>query len=342
MHQKPSKTCSFQICLLVVVATAFFVQAPPALAAKTLASKALAAAIENNTLDQVKQEVMMDAAQKQRFDIDESGIEALGRDLLSQGNTKQAVEILQLNQGIHHNSPRAAVALGDAYQTSGDDIQARVYYDMALNLDPDNEQAKQGVAKTGSSQEVAMGAMGGAEFDPASIQDAMAQMGMEMTPEQQKKMQEAMALMEQYQETGEMPQASSPPKQPAPRRSSQSATEPTHESEFCEVLHRFNSHKRISDPQIRARVEGHYQEPDHANWAWNVESTCGDFLIAVPLWADVSPPVLELEGDNRFEDANGATWEFEMGGDGKPTSVVRTDAEGTTTKMMRLGDPKKY
>jgi len=313
---------------------------PTAAHAKTLASKALADAIENGTLDQVKQELFMDVHQKQKFEFDEAGMEELGRKQLDQGKERLGVEILQINQVIHNTSPRAANALGDGYRASGDDISARVYYDMALRMDPGNEHAKQAIEESGESAEEL--AMGGMEFDPEAMQAAMAQMGMEMTPEQQQMMQEGMAQLQQLQETGEMPQASSQPKQQASRQTSPSDSQPTHESEFCEVLHRFNAEKKITDPQVRARVEGEYGEPGDTLRTWNVESTCGEFLIAVPLWADVSPPVLDLKGGSTFEDANGWIWKFEMGGDGKAKSVVQTSSDGETTEMKRLGDPRSY
>lgn len=342
MNQKSSRT---HICLAIVVAVACLTQTPGVLAAKTLASKALAAAVASGTLDQVTQEVMMDAVQKQQFDIDEAGIEALGRQLVSAGDTDNGVRILQLNQGLHHSSPKAAVALADAYKASGDDIQASVFYDMALRMDPDNQAAQLGRAETGSAEEMAMGAMGGMEgweVDPEAMQELMAQMGQDVSPEKIKEMQEAMELLQQYQDSGEMPQEVASAGTQSPGSTQEATAEAKYESEFCEVLHRFNSQKRIHDAQVRNRVSGNYQEPDRANWTWNIETTCGDFLVAVPLWADVSPPVMEHQGGNTFQDANGSTWVFEMGGDGKPTSVTRNDANGTSTKMKRLGEPQQY
>ena len=345
MNQKVSKRLAPQLVALTVLVCVYLIQAHPVAAAKTLASKALAAAVADGTLDQVTQEVMMDAFQKQQFEIDEAGIEALGRQLVATGDTDNGVQVLQLNQGLHHSSPKAAVALADAYKASGDDIQASVFYDMALRMDPDNQAAQRGRAETGSAEEMAMGAMGGMEgweVDPEAMQELMAQMGQEVSPEQIQEMQDAMEQMQQYQESGEMPQAVSSARREAPQPAQEATAEAKYESEFCEVLHRFNSQKRIHDAQLRNRVSGNYQEPDHTNRTWNIETTCGDFLVAVPLWADVSPPVMEHQGGNTFRDANGSTWEFEMGGDGKPTSVTRSDANGTSTKMKRLGEPQQY
>jgi tetratricopeptide (TPR) repeat protein len=345
MKLDSSKIRQPKIYLLLVVTATFLFAPTSARATRTLASEALAAAITNGTLDEVTQEVMMDAFQKQRFEIDEAGIEALGRSLLAQEKNHESVQILQLNQGLHHTSPAAAVALADAYLASGEDVQASIYYEMALRMDPQNDAAKRGLEETGSVEEMAMGsmaAMADMEFDPAAMQDAMAQMGMEMSPEQLQEMQEAMELMQQYAESGEMPQAMSSPQQQTRRAAPEATAEAKYESEQCEVLHRFNAHKRVLDAALRASVTGNYQEPDHANWTWNIESYCGDFLVAVPLWADVGPPVLEAKGGNSFADSNGATWQFEMDKNGKTTGVLRTDADGTATKLKRLGDPKKY
>jgi len=328
MNQRSSKSQNLRICLLIVFVLAWLSQPSIVLAAKTLASKAMAAAIEQGTFRDVKKEMIMDIYQKQRYDFDEQGIEALGRKLLGQGEEKTAIDVLQLNQVIHGQSPRAANALADAFRDSDNPTMARMYYDTALNLDSDNQHARQALEEMDGE-----GADTG--FDTESMQDAMAQMG--MSPEQQQQMQESMAELQKYQDD--------PGSYQAPERKKQKSAppaEPTYESEFCEVLHKYNAEKKISDPEVRTRVEGHYQDPGHKNWTWNVESTCGEFLIAVPLWADVSPPVLKLKGGNTFEDFNGDIWDFEMGGDGKVTGVTRTSSDGTVSEMPRLGDPRSY
>ena len=122
------------------------------------------------------------------------------------------------------------------------------------------------------------------------------------------------------------------------------AEEPAHESEFCEVLHRFNSDKKIPDAALRARFEGEYGAAGDADRrrTWNVETACGEFLVAVPLWADVSPPVLFQKGENRLEDSMGGSWAFEIGGDGKAEGVTQTSQDGATSEMKRLGDPRSF
>jgi hypothetical protein len=108
------------------------------------------------------------------------------------------------------------------------------------------------------------------------------------------------------------------------------------------VLNRFNADKKISDETIRQRVEGEYGRAEDTDRlkTWNIETVCEDYLVAVPLWADVGPPVLMDTGGDVFEDFNGATWDFQVGDDGVASSVIMTSADGTVTTMDRLGDPK--
>ena len=153
---------------------------------------------------------------------------------------------------------------------------------------------------------------------------------------------EAMAQMEAYQQNPSPHQA---PKQPVstkqPRKSSAPA-EPRYESELCEVLHRFNADKKIPDAQVRSRVEGNYGSPGNTMRTWNVETTCEEFLVAVPLWADVSPPVMTPTSGDTFEDAMGGTWTFRMDGEGKASEVAYLSSDGTVSEMKRLGDPRSY
>ena len=320
-----------------------------ALAAKTLASEAIATALEEDNFRQIQQELMMDLQQRQKFEFDEAGVEALGRRLLGQGESDTAIEVLQLNQVLHSQSPTAAVAVADAYQQAGQATVAGVYYEKALALDPGNQQARSGLQQAdGGGEDPAMGAMGDWELDPEAMQESMAQMGMEMSPEQMAQMQAAMEQLQQMQAGGGRV---STPEPASTSRSTSSQTkqaaasaEPAHESEFCEVLHRFNSDKKVPDAGVRARYEGEYGSVADAarNKTWNVETACGEFLLAVPLWADVSPPILMQKGENRFEDSLGGTWSFHVGDDGKVKEVTQTSQDGTTTKMKRLGSPRSY
>jgi hypothetical protein len=119
---------------------------------------------------------------------------------------------------------------------------------------------------------------------------------------------------------------------------------PAGASEFCDVLNRFSAEKKISDPEVRSRVEGEYGRSDDSDRlrTWNIETVCEDFLVAVPLWADVSPPVMTHKGGDLFEDYSGATWEFVVGGDGAIVGVRMTASDGAVTEMERLGDPRSF
>jgi hypothetical protein len=114
--------------------------------------------------------------------------------------------------------------------------------------------------------------------------------------------------------------------------------------EFCEVLNRFNAEKKITDPEVRARYEGEYGQADDTQHlrTWNIETACDEFLVAVPLWADVSPPVLEYQGGELFKDAMDSTWEFHVDDNGTVTGVTMTSATGKATDMVRLGDPRSF
>ncbi len=125
---------------------------------------------------------------------------------------------------------------------------------------------------------------------------------------------------------------------------SQAAPEAAYNPEFCEVLERWNADKKISDAKTRDRFSGEYGRADDVDrrQTWSVETACGEFLVAVPLWADVSPPVLSRKSDNLFEDSMQATWEFQVGGDGAVTGVKMISADGTVSTMTRLGASRHW
>ena len=337
-----------RIRLLSALFVLILLQPVTTLAAKTLSSKAIESALEQGTFRQVQQDLMMDLHQRQKFEFDEAGVEALGRRLLGQGESDTAIEVLQLNQVLHSQSPTAAVAVADAYRQAGQSTIAQVYYEKALDLDPGNRDARRGLQETeGAEADPMTGAMGDWELDPEAMQESMAQMGMEMSPEQMAEMQEAMERLQQMQdgtEPAEAPRLTQRSDSTSRASEAVAPADPAHESEFCEVLHRFNSDKKIPDAGVRARFEGEYGTAADAarGRTWNVETACGEFLVAVPLWADVSPPVLDQKGGTRFEDAMGGSWFFEIGSDGKAKGVTQTSKDGTTSEMKRLGSPRSY
>ena len=64
--------------------------------------------------------------------------------------------------------------------------------------------------------------------------------------------------------------------------------------------------------------------------------------MVVPLWADVSPPVLEQKGETLFEDYTGNIRVFEVGDENLTTGVKMTAPDGTVNEMKRLGDPRSF
>ena len=146
--------------------------------AKTLASEAIETALENGTFQQVQQDLMMDLHQKQRYEFDEAGVETLGRRLLAEYQMDTAIEVLQLNQVLHSESPQAAVAVADAYRESGQSMVAQVYYDKALSLDPGNHEARRGMQEIdGEDAGSKIGTGDDWELGPEAMQESLAQMG---------------------------------------------------------------------------------------------------------------------------------------------------------------------
>ena len=72
---------------------------------------------------------------------------------------------------------------------------------------------------------------------------------------------------------------------------------------------------------------------------WNVETACGEFLIAVPLWADVSPPVMGLDSAQHLRGRHGRTWDLRDGWRRQSHRVIYIAPDGTRPEMKRLGDP---
>ncbi len=312
--------------------------APASISAKELASEAIAVAVENGTFDQLRQDLLMDLHQQTRFEFDEEGIERVGRALLDEGKNDEAMEVLQFNQMINIDSAPATVALADAYRDSGSTAAARTMYQRALRIEPGNQHAQKELLKIETR--------GGASKSPGLRQagidpDALAAMG--ATPEQIHQMEEAIA---QAQETpvgyGGSPRSTrGAPVAETTRPVSPNSSEPVYESEFCEVLHRYNAEKRITDARIRARVAGQYGKADDGKHlrTWNIDTNCGEFLLAAPMWADVSPPVLSHKGGDVFEDSRGAIWEFQFDADDAVTGVTVVAADGSVSELKHWGDP---
>ena len=340
MSHQSLKAVVRRICPLIamiVVATG----TPPQASAKELASETIAASIEAGTFDEVRQAMLMDAHSRQKFEFDEDGMEAVGRNLLERGRGTTAIEVLQLNQMIHGSSAAAANALADAFLETDNPAAARMYYQHALETEPGNVHARDALAAMDSGAgNVAGTGLGNMGIDP----EMLAAMG--VTPEQMRQLEEGMAQVQQMQTgggTAEPPKAARSASSSS-RRGTTPLPEAAHESEYCEVLHRYNVDKRISDSGLRGRVAGEFGQASDGDRrrTWNVETACGDFLVAVPLWADVSPPILSHTGGNSFQDSTGSTWDFRIGADGVATEVTMSATDGSVTEMKRLGAPRSF
>jgi len=88
----------------------------------------------------------------------------------------------------------------------------------------------------------------------------------------------------------------------------------------------------------------HYAKPSDASRlrTWKVETVSKEFLVAVPLWADVETPIMTPTDNNSFQDSAGSSWKFQIGGDGKVKGVTQIFSNGAATEMTRVGDPYKY
>jgi len=72
------------------------------------------------------------------YDFSERSVSRFGRDLLRSGKTEEALAILRLNVEYFPESGRAHRELGDVFQQMGRNDLARVFYEKALLLDPQN------------------------------------------------------------------------------------------------------------------------------------------------------------------------------------------------------------
>ena len=315
---------------IFVLLVAGLATVPPAVATeRMLASEALATAVEQGTLREVQQDLLMDLYPKNKYEFDEEGIEALGKKLLDQGDPKPAIEILQLNTVIHSQSARAANALADAYRKSENPMMARMYYDAALKLDSGNAHARQGLqGLEGTAVAVE---------PPQTAEEAMARLSAGMSPEAAQQMQE---MMQQIQQQGaeEQRRRDSVPK---PKGEEDLARE--RKAQRCAELGA--KYEPFGGSTALARLTGQYGAEDDTERlkTWNIETTCdGQALHAIPLWGDVAPPGLIPVTRVKFSDTWDGTWEFQVDASGRAASVTNTGSDGQTRRLIRLGDPYSF
>jgi tetratricopeptide (TPR) repeat protein len=80
-----------------------------------------------------------------KTESDEKGMLALAEEYLEEGNIDAAELVVSL-QMIVGNSAAVAVKQGEVYSARGVPLAAAMFYQQALSLDPDNEDAKSGLA----------------------------------------------------------------------------------------------------------------------------------------------------------------------------------------------------
>ena len=77
------------------------------------------------------------------FDFGENVLNMLGYSLLEEGKAADAVAIFQLNAEQYPGSGNAWDSLGEGYLAAGDEARAIESYEKSLELDPENENARE-------------------------------------------------------------------------------------------------------------------------------------------------------------------------------------------------------
>jgi tetratricopeptide (TPR) repeat protein len=102
------------------------------------------------------------AMENGRYDFSETPMNDLARRLAAAGKNAQAVTILEMNSEIHPNSAAIDVQLGDVYRTMGEREKAIVRYRLALEKQPNNQNARRRLDElTGAAPAAGQGAGGG-------------------------------------------------------------------------------------------------------------------------------------------------------------------------------------
>ena len=120
------------------------------------------------------------------------------------------------------------------------------------------------------------------------------------------------------------------------RNPDQPEPEQEYESEFCWVLHTKNASKRVATP-IRDRFAGQYGDPKDTKSlkTWNIQTICKEFLVAVPLWADVSLPLMTPTGESSFEDSMGGLGNSESNNGGLRPGLDAYDTSDVGKRASR-------
>ncbi|HUF10154.1 MAG TPA: c-type cytochrome [Rhodothermales bacterium] len=76
------------------------------------------------------------------YDFGERSLNELGYELLEAGDTDGAIAVLKLNADIFPASANVWDSLGEAHMKAGDTTRAKEYFVKSLELDPENENAR--------------------------------------------------------------------------------------------------------------------------------------------------------------------------------------------------------
>ncbi len=77
-------------------------------------------------------------------------MDAIGSDYVDMGMIEPGIEVLELNTRIFRDRYRAWNSLGEAYDAAGDQRRAIRAFERVLELDPDNQEAREALAELGS------------------------------------------------------------------------------------------------------------------------------------------------------------------------------------------------
>ncbi|HEX2786876.1 MAG TPA: tetratricopeptide repeat protein [Ignavibacteria bacterium] len=81
------------------------------------------------------------------YNFKEGQLNSLGYTFLQGGNFDAAIAVLKLNVEEYPNSFNVYDSLGEAYMLKGDKVNAILNYEKSLELNPDNENARNMISK---------------------------------------------------------------------------------------------------------------------------------------------------------------------------------------------------
>lgn len=108
----------------------------------SIAELLLSTIVDVNVEAAVSQYKELKANEPDNYNFKESELNKLGYQLFQIGKIPDAIEILKLNAEMFPNSSNVFDSLGEAYMVSGNNELAVVNYKKSLELNPENENAK--------------------------------------------------------------------------------------------------------------------------------------------------------------------------------------------------------